>query len=50
MVSTIFPSALEPHKHVVLKKLLYALDDPKREVRNEAANARIAWMKVEAKQ
>ena len=46
MIPSIFPSALEPHKHAVLKKLLYALDDPKREVRNEAAAARIAWMKV----
>lgn len=39
--------ACQPHKRMVMKALGVALDDDKREVRNEAANARVAWLKIE---
>ncbi|KAL2373193.1 DNA repair/transcription protein [Blastomyces gilchristii SLH14081] len=39
------PSPLLPLKHVVLRTLRFALDDPKRDVRKAAVDARAAWLR-----
>lgn len=38
------PSACSAHKQVVVKALGHVLDDPKREIRFEASNAKVNWM------
>jgi len=46
MASALPAPACEAHKANVLRSLKPILDDPKREIRQEAANTRCAWIKI----